>query len=79
MDNYILAANWNKSNIQDRLWYCMEEIDKDTMLLEEKFLLAIKYMLLKQKRLIFAVMTILGMSSVLDIELINGGSANGNF
>lgn len=32
MDNYILAASWNKSNVQDRLWYCMDESDKDDLL-----------------------------------------------
>ena len=49
MDNYILAANWNKSNIQDRLWYCMEEIDKDTMLLEEKISFGDKVYVIKTK------------------------------
>lgn len=49
MDNYILAANWNKSNIQDRLWYCMEEIDKDTMLLEEKNSFGDKVYVIKTK------------------------------
>ena len=49
MDNYILATNWNKSNIQDRLWYCMEEIDKDTMLLEEKISFGDKVYVIKTK------------------------------
>ena len=49
MDNYILATNWNKSHIQDRLWYCMEEIDKDTMLLEEKISFGDKVYVIKTK------------------------------
>lgn len=49
MDNYILAANWNKSNIQDRLWYCMKETDKDTMLLEEKISFGDKVYVIKTK------------------------------
>ena len=49
MDNYILATNWNKSNIQDRLWYCMEETDKDIMLLEEKISFGDKVYVIKTK------------------------------
>ena len=29
MKNYVLAQSWNRSNVQDCLWYCMEEADKD--------------------------------------------------
>ena len=47
MDNYILATSWNKSNIQDHLWYCMEEADKNTMLLEENISFADKVYVIK--------------------------------
>ncbi len=36
MDNYILAQSFNKANIQDRLWYVMDESDLDTLLAEQK-------------------------------------------
>lgn len=50
MDNYILATSWNKSNIQDRLWYCMEEADKGAMLLEENISFGDKVYVIKTKK-----------------------------
>lgn len=50
MDNYILATSWNKSNIQDRLWYCMEEADKSTMLLKENISFGDKVYVIKTKK-----------------------------
>ena len=35
MDNYILAQDYNKANINDRLWYVMAESDLDTLLEKE--------------------------------------------
>ena len=31
MDNYILAQSWARANVQDRLWYCMEDPDKSAL------------------------------------------------
>lgn len=31
MENYILAQSFNRANIQDRLWYVMDESDKTTL------------------------------------------------
>ena len=50
MDSYILATSWNKSNIQDRLWYCMEEADKGVMLLEENISFGDKVYVIKTKK-----------------------------
>lgn len=29
--NYVLAQSFNRANIQDRLWYVMDESDLDTL------------------------------------------------
>ena len=34
--NYVLAQSFNRANIQDRLWYVMEEADLDTLKTEQK-------------------------------------------
>lgn len=31
MDNYILAQSWARANVQDRLWYCMKDVDKTVL------------------------------------------------
>lgn len=36
--NYVLAQSFNRANIQNRLWYVMEEADLDTLKTEEKML-----------------------------------------
>ena len=34
--NYVLAQSFNRANVQDRLWYVMDESDLDTLKTEEK-------------------------------------------
>ena len=34
--NYILAQSFNKANVQDRLWYVMDDTDLDTLAEQEK-------------------------------------------
>ena len=36
MANYVLAQSFNRSNIQDRLWYTMSSSDLDTLKTEQK-------------------------------------------
>lgn len=50
MDNYILAQSWNKSNVQDRLWYCMDEADKATLLANEKIAFGDKVYIIKTQK-----------------------------
>ncbi len=49
--NYTLAQSWSKSNIQDRLWYCMDEADKATLLVDETVLFGDKVYVVKTKKL----------------------------
>lgn len=47
--NYALAQSFNRANIQDRLWYVMDEADLDTLKDEEKILFGDKAYVIKAK------------------------------
>ena len=47
--NYILAQSFNKANVQDRLWYVMEESDLDTLKAAEHILFGDKAYVIKEK------------------------------
>ena len=49
MDNYILAQSFNRANIQDRLWYVMDESDLDTLKANETILFGDKAYVIKTK------------------------------
>ena len=49
MENYILAQSFNRANIQNRLWYVMEESDLDTLLSNEKVQFGDKAYVIKDK------------------------------
>ena len=49
MNNYILAQSYNRANIQDRLWYVMEESDLDTLKANEKVMFGDKAYAIKDK------------------------------
>ena len=51
MENYVLAQSWNKANLQDRLWYCMEDADKTNLALVEKIAFGDKVWVIKTKML----------------------------
>lgn len=50
MNNYVLAQSWAQANIQDRVWYCMEETDKYTLLEEQKILFGDKCYVIKSQK-----------------------------
>lgn len=50
MNNYVLAQSWARANVQDRLWYCMAEEDKDTLKEEENMNFGDKVYILASKK-----------------------------
>lgn len=48
-ENYILAQSFNKANVQDRLWYVMDESDLDTLIANEKIAFGDKAYVIKTK------------------------------
>lgn len=49
MDNYILAQSYNKANVQDRLWYVMDDADLTTLKTNEKIFFGDKAYVIKKK------------------------------
>lgn len=49
MDNYILAQSWARANVQDRLWYIMNESDKDILKQKESMVFGDKCYVIKSK------------------------------
>ena len=49
--NYVLAQSFNRANVQDRLWYVMDESDLDTLKTEEKLAFGDKAYVIKTKAL----------------------------
>lgn len=47
--NYVLAQSFNRANVQDRLWYVMEESDLDTLKDEQTILFGDKAYAIKEK------------------------------
>lgn len=47
MKNYILAQSFNRANMQDSLWYCMDEADKDILTTEEVIVFGDKVWIIK--------------------------------
>ena len=47
--NYVLAQSFNRANIQDRLWYVMDESDLETLKTEEKIAFGDKAYVIKTK------------------------------
>lgn len=49
--NYVLAQSFNKANVQDRLWYVMDDTDLDTLAQQEKVAFGDKAYVIKTKAL----------------------------
>ena len=49
MDNYVLAQSFNRANVQDRLWYVMENSDLNVLKANEKILFGDKAYVIKEK------------------------------
>lgn len=47
--NYVLAQSFNRANIQNRLWYVMEDEDLDTLKEEEKIAFGDRAYVIKEK------------------------------
>ena len=47
--NYVLAQSFNRANVQDRLWYAMDDEDLDTLKTDEKILFGDKAYVIKTK------------------------------
>ena len=50
--NYTLAQSFNRSNIQDRLWYVMDTSDLATLKANEKVLFGDKAYVIKAKKVV---------------------------
>lgn len=50
MANYILAQSWARANIQDRLWYVMNDSDKDTLKENETIVFGDKCYVIKTQK-----------------------------
>lgn len=51
MANYVLAQSWARANVQDRLWYVMEESDLATLKANENIAFGDKAYVVKTKAL----------------------------
>lgn len=49
--NYVLAQSFNRANIQDRLWYVMDESDLTDLQADENILFGDKVYVIKTKTL----------------------------
>lgn len=50
MADYILASSYGRSDVQDQLWYAMEEVDKTTLASEQNIVFGDKvYVILTKK------------------------------
>lgn len=47
--NYVLAQSFNRANVQDRLWYVMDEEDLDTLKSDETVIFGDKAYVIKTK------------------------------
>lgn len=50
-NNYVLAQSFNRANVQDRLWYVMDESDLDTLKDEQTIAFGDKAYVIKTKAL----------------------------
>ena len=51
MDNYVLAQSWARANVQDRMYYCMNDDDKDVLASKENVAFGDKCYVITTKQL----------------------------
>lgn len=50
--NYVLVESFHKANVQDRLWYCMDTSDLNTLKTEQSLKFGDKVYVIKAKKVV---------------------------